>query len=184
MAVPPNVEVRDLERGDVDAYCRERPGLSTAEVTGRLDRGHRCVVAWSGGRIVSSRWGSSGKAELPYLGIVIDLAEGVEYLYDAHTVPDQRKLRLQTLLRETMVEDAWAAGHRLFGMALPENEAGVATILGSAQRIGTLASLRLGWWRVPFWRGDRVFFELIAGRAALRARPRWAWQPAGRSGTG
>jgi hypothetical protein len=184
MAVPPGVEVRDLERADVDTYCRERPGLSAAEVLGRLDRGHRCVVAWSEGRIVSSRWGSSGKAELPYLGIALDLAEGVEYLFDIHTAPDKRKLRLQTLLRETMVEDGWRAGHRLFGMVLPENEAGVATILGSAARIGTLASVRLGWWRIPFWRGDPTFFELIGGPDALRARPRRRWQPEPRSGGG
>lgn len=181
MAVPPNVEVRDLEPTDVDTYCRERPGLTAAEVIGRLDRGHRCVVAWSEGRIVASRWGSSGRAEFPYLGIALDLADDVEYRYDAHTVPDKRKLRLQTLLRETMVEDAWAVRHRLFGTALPENEAGVATIMGSGQRIGTLASLRLGWWRIPFWRGDPTFFELLAGPDALRTRPRRAWQPEGRS---
>jgi hypothetical protein len=152
---PSDIEARTLLASEVDEYCSVHPQTPPAEVCRRLNAGHSCVALWRNERIVASRWLSRERAEVEYLGLTVELPAGIEYHYDSHTVPEERRMRRQTLLREITFEIELAAGctEVLFAV-LPENRARLASLQPSAQRVGTLASVGMGPRRIPIMRGE------------------------------
>jgi ribosomal protein S18 acetylase RimI-like enzyme len=147
---PADIEARELSADDIESYCQARPDTLAAEVRRRMDAGDRCTALWRGKHLVASRWISTGTAEIEYLGLEVRLAPGVEHHYDVHTVPDERRRRLQRLLAEIVFEKALEVGRTcVFCTVGPENRAMLAFLPTSARRVGRLASVRLGPWIVP-----------------------------------
>jgi hypothetical protein len=168
---PSDIEARNLLASDVDAYCSARPDTPPAEVCRRLNAGHSCVALWRNERIVASRWLSEGSAEIEYLGLTVELPAGIDYHYDSHTVPEERRMRRQTLLREITLEIALAAGRTevLFAV-LPENRARLASVQPPARRVGTLSSVRMGPWRIPIMRGAACRLRGVSRLWVIRAQ--------------
>jgi hypothetical protein len=153
-SVPPSdleLSVAYLVPGEVDDYLRFRPEVPAAEVDRRLAGGQRCVIVRHNGSIVSSRWVSTGLAEVPYLELVFELPGGVAYTYDVYTSEALRGRKLTGASRshyESLVADEGVT--TLLGTAWPENPAGLRMVRAAGYRpIGTVGSLRLGPLRIP-----------------------------------
>ena len=85
-----DVELKLLDRSDIDAYLRFRPDTSRRKVEERFDRGHRCFAALHSGNLVDTCWSAVGTVYVDYLEREIDFAEGDIYSFDSFTAPEYR----------------------------------------------------------------------------------------------
>ena len=151
----PGVTVRTLSRQEISAYVAMRPDTPETEVTRRLRAGAECVTAWRDQRLVAARWRQSGRIEMPYLGVSVQLHPEVSYAYDAYTRPDERRRGVSAMVTAELVKSASRAGAKaVINAVLPENRGGGGLARGRSGPIGVLRSLRLGRWmliqsRVP-----------------------------------
>jgi hypothetical protein len=140
----PGVTVRPMEPADLGAYRRLRPDIAGNELKRRLRSGDRCLTAWRGNRLIATYWVAARDAPVPYLGISVPLNDGVWFVYDVFTAPQERKRGLHDLLRFEAVRQGRREGaSALLSAILPENRAG-RRLVSRSRPLGTLLSIRLG----------------------------------------
>jgi hypothetical protein len=147
----PGVAVRALGPRDAPAYqaLEPEPAIGEAELQRRLRAGDRCFGAWREQRLIAVHWLAFGDAPLPYLGVKLALGAGFCFDYEAYTAPDQRRQGVSNLLAGAIRAEAVAAGRsQILSALLPENRVSFGIIAARSQRIGTVASIRLGRWRL------------------------------------
>jgi len=141
--------LRSLAESDLPAYRELRREADEFEAERRLRTGAQCVGAWRHERLVAVRWLASGRIEIPYLGLSVQLNEGVAYAYDAFTAPDERRRGIANLVAAQLFDLACANGTpSVIHAVLPENHEGRALARGHTRSLGMLGSLKLGRWRV------------------------------------
>ena len=160
------VELGVVSEEELEDYCRLRPDTSRDEVRRRLERGDRCFAVRRGGELLSVRWLSASRADLPYLGLSFALGPDLVFAYDAYTDPGARGARLGTLGGAYMSEQARREGSRaLLSTALPENEGGRTLLARRGSRpVGTIHCLRLGPVRVPIRRLPEGYLGPVSRR--------------------
>jgi RimJ/RimL family protein N-acetyltransferase len=157
-AVEPRIPARItlMNTEDVECYARFRPDLDVASIRRRLDRGHRCFVAWYAGQIVHAGWAATHEPWIDYLACDFPLEPGDVYQFDSHTAPAFQRLGLATARVAWMAEFFRVAGfRRLLAVVLPENTTAFGPLEKAGyRRCGWLRVVRLGRWRrVIFSRG-------------------------------
>jgi len=117
-----------------------------------------------GDRVVSAGWLAAGRGPIPYLRAELPLESDECFLYDAHTIPEMRRMGVARARKSFLLPLCRESGFRsaLCAVAI-ENRAALASVRESGfQAVGTY-----GWWRVPGrprWRraiGDRPLPQLV-----------------------
>jgi GNAT superfamily N-acetyltransferase len=143
-STPTPFTVAPLAEDELDEYLAHRPEPRLAEVERRLRAGDSCHVARIDGRIVSSLWCTTREIAIGYLGYRARLAEGQAFLYDAYTVPEQRRKGATRALTVAILARLREEGVReVFGAADPANRAGTAVSRSDANAIAVLVSVGL-----------------------------------------
>ena len=106
----PNVDYGDLTQEEIPALAAFSPHTGPREIRRRLNQGHICHVARSGGRIVFYGWSGGGKVEARIIGQTFTLPAGWAYGYDIYTHPDCRGHFLFPLFLSRMAEALRARG--------------------------------------------------------------------------
>jgi hypothetical protein len=107
------------------------------------------VTAWRGGRLVATRWLSSGHADINYLGATLRLAPGVWYAFDAFTSPSERRRGISGMVTAALVQRAESLGAiAVINAVLPENRGGRGLARRRSEPLGMLRSMRFGRWRI------------------------------------
>ena len=165
IALPPDVEVRQLDLGDVPAYCALRPDADASVVRQRLIEGEWAFAAWRDGAIATVGWTAPGRAPIEYLDWTMPLAPDEGYSYDLYTAPAFRGHGLASAARIPAMRYARDQGcRRLVSALLPENAPGWRTP-------ATIGFRHIGWagyiGPAPF---RRYFCRLEPGALPLARR--------------
>jgi hypothetical protein len=147
----PGVTVRALGPDDAPSHgaLRPRPEIDAVEFRRRLRAGSRCFGAWRGRRLIAVHWLALGEAPLPYLGVLLPLGPGVCFDFEAYTAPEERRRGISNLLAGAVRAEALASGKpQILSALLPENRVSVGIVTVRSSKIGTVASLRVGRWRL------------------------------------
>ncbi len=146
-----NLELELLTPDGVGEYLRLRDDQPAAEIERRLRAGQRCALARHDGVVVSSRWFTTGTAEIDYLDLAFEMPAGVAYVYDVHTSPGSRRRGISGEARRGYEDELRRLGtRRLLGTFMPENTAGLRLVVGAGYRpVGTVGCLRLPGVRIP-----------------------------------
>lgn len=145
------VAIRPLTGGDAAAYqaLRPDPQISETEFLRRLRAGERCLGAWRRNRLIAIHWLALDEARISYLGISLALAPDACYDYEAFTAPQERRRGIGNMLGAAARADARRQGKpKVLSGILPENRAGAGFIAPWSRQVGTVASVRLGRWRL------------------------------------
>ena len=145
------VTVRALRPDDAHAYrdLAPRPVIGEEEFQRRLRAGKRCFGAWRDRRLIAVHWLALDVAPLPYLGVSPALGAGICFDYEAYTAPDQRRQGISNLLAGAVRAEAVSRGKRqILSALLPENRVSVGIIAVRSRTVGTVATIRLGPWRI------------------------------------
>ncbi|MFM7085657.1 MAG: N-acetyltransferase family protein [Cyanobium sp.] len=148
------VAIAWLGLNDVIAYQALRSEICVEAVTQRLVAGDRCLVAWHEDVIVGVMWGSTIRAQSPYLGRDLELAPGEAFQFDGFTSPAARGQGIAPSLSMAWLRHLREEGHSAaIRLTLPENNAALRAHAKAGYRvIGIVRSLKLGPWRfhAPF----------------------------------
>ena len=142
------VTLQVLAEADLPAYLRLQPHTPEEEVTARMRKGDRCIVAWRDGCPVGARWLSTAIAGMP-LGVSFPLRPGVAWAYDAFTAPQERRRGIGAMVTAALFDLASAGGatHVINGVLL-ENRSGQGLARGRSKPLGIVGSRRLGPWLI------------------------------------
>ena len=155
-----------LARDELAEYLALRPDAEREETADRFARGHVCFVARSEGRLVAACWAGRGRCWVEYLGVWVDLARDVGYLYDLYVAPVARGLGVYTGLFDFMRDYYGYGGEVTTVLATPNPETRTHRLFGAARlRVRDDASHA-----APPGPPDRVL--PLPGRPALRRAPR------------
>ena len=139
----------EVEWGSVDEYAALRPDV---DVTARLERGDRLLVARREGRIVSSAWLAERRARVEYLNRWLDVPPGALYLYDVFTPPEERaRGHYGAMLDRFLASER--PGRRVLAAVLPGPSTGERALARAGFRpVGAVGYVALGRWRRHFER--------------------------------
>jgi len=133
--------------GSVDEYAALRPDV---DVTARLERGDRLLVARREGRIVSSAWLAERRARVEYLNRWLDVPPGALYLYDVFTPPEERAHGYYGAMLDRFLAGE-RHGRRVLAAVLPgASTAERALARAGFHPVGTVGYVALGRWRRHF----------------------------------
>lgn len=151
-----------LDETQLDEYNDFRGAANADAARRRFAAGDKCFVARHDGRIVSARWGATGRLRCDYLSRAIALADDEAYLYDAFTTPGWRGRGVFPALTSEMHRYYRAAGkRRSICFTGPENLPAMATNTGY-RKIGMIGYVGVGGIRYNFCRlhrGERAFAQ-------------------------
>jgi GNAT superfamily N-acetyltransferase len=168
------VTVRELQPEDARAYeaLRPQPEISEAELVRRIRGGDRCFGAWRGERLIAVHWLALDEAPLPYLGVSGVLGPDCCLDYEAYTAPEERRRGISNLLAGAVREQARSLGKtQLLSAVLPENRVSFGIISPRSRIVGTVASIRIGRWRLAHSSVTSAYL----GRLRRRLRPAWSF---------
>jgi SAM-dependent methyltransferase len=162
-SIPPASPMSDVAFGELPPerwheLQQVRPGTSLEQITGRLHRDERCLVATAQGRIVHMCWIAAERAWCEILGVEIPLAQNAVYVHSIFTIPDMRRRGLATEASKFCLRWLRQAGFQsAVALVDADNLSGVRALEKSGYHAsGWLAVLRLGSWRRLFlWKGSR-----------------------------
>jgi hypothetical protein len=148
-----DLEFRFLSAADADDYARLRPGISADSVRAQLERA-RCFGAWTGGKLVSTRWVAHGSADIEYLGRTLTLGPGEVWISDTYTDPAARGHDVSPAAGAALARALGDEGiQRQLGGVHPENPLGLRAFEQAGyRRVGTIGYLRIGRHRRDFVR--------------------------------
>ena len=155
LATPAGVRIAALTPEDVGAYLAFRPEQRSAEIRGRLSRGHRCFAAWQEHQIVHAAWGATERAPIDYLSQEIELSPDEVFVFDAFTAPAFRGRNLSPLRAVIMGRHYHEQGYRRVLTAVhPENRVGFRPLEKVGTRpVGLIGYAGIGPFRWHFCRG-------------------------------
>jgi RimJ/RimL family protein N-acetyltransferase len=124
---------------------RLRPGLAS-EARERFAEGHRCWAASIDAQIASVRWVARGGGYVPLLRTDVGLRDDEALVYDTWTDPALRRRGVGSSAAASLASACAAEGvHRLVGVILPGNDAGLANALRAGYTLkGTIVSVGVG----------------------------------------
>jgi hypothetical protein len=137
----------------VQDYLVFRPDASCHDVTQRLLKRDRCLLARHEDRIVGAMWGSSTRMLTERsLGRDLPLAAGEAYQFDAYTLPEVRGMGIAPALSVAWLrhlrDEACATAIRL---TVPWNVAALRSHAKAGYRVAAVVRcVRLGPWRYVF----------------------------------
>lgn len=135
--------------GSADEYAALRPDV---EVTTRLERGDRLLVARREGRIVSSAWLAERSARVEYLDRWLEVPPGAVYLYDVFTPPEERARGYYGAMLDRFLASE-RPGRRVLAAVLPGPSTAERALARAGFRpVGTIGYVALGKWRRNFER--------------------------------
>lgn len=149
------IAVRQLSEADLPAYRTLRGEAVERDAIRHLATGAECVGAWRGERLVAVRWLASGRVAIPYLGMSVELDDGVAYAFDAFCAVDERRRGLGAVVTAGVCARAGAGGGdppTIINAVLPENHEGQALARRRSAPFGLLGSARLGAWLIVYSR--------------------------------
>ena len=112
---------------DAEALVR-LTGLEPAEVTARLEAGHRAYIARLGGVAVASGWVATLAASIGELELAFAVTSGDRYLWDFVTLADWRGRGIYPRLLQAILAQEAADARRFWVINAPENAASAAGI--------------------------------------------------------
>jgi GNAT superfamily N-acetyltransferase len=150
-AVPPDLEVSDLEFGVVEEERLRREardpgsGLTPEGVEAEIAKGDVCYGAYVGGELASYLFVAEGPTELPD-GVVVDYDPSWAFSRWAYTRPEYRGLHLHSALKTHALEAVVRRGRRgILSLVSATNfESLHAGRRIGCHRVGMAAAARLG----------------------------------------
>ncbi len=145
-----------LGREGVDELVAFRPRVEAADFERRFDRGERCFVARTEGRIVCACWAHRRDLKFREIRNELVISEDAVYVFDVYTSPTMRGRRIAAVVWSELNRRLASEGYAYsLSYTLGGNRAGMI----NAQRAGSketrrVATLKLGPLppiRMPYW---------------------------------
>jgi hypothetical protein len=161
-AARPDFVVELLPADGVDEYLALRPDADPSELRDRFARAHLCFAARRDGELVGACWGGIGRTWIDALGVWVELAPDVGYLYDLYVVPSARGLNAYRNLLDGLRDHYGFESdtlRALLATANPENRTQRLFERLGCEYVTLLRTLRIGRWRVAWCRfpGEPLF---------------------------
>ena len=145
----PGLHWTELSAADLPALTALNPVLTLTEVRRRQHEGQRCLLCWSGERLVHYRWDARQTIYLPYLDRYVRLLPGDSIIVEVFTDREFRNRGINSAGAWTSVR--WALEHgadRLIALIPRWNAPSFRT--GQKAELGVVGTV--GYWTIGFAR--------------------------------